>query len=53
MRYIVYDQKGEMFEVTAGKLDHLIVKLGWTFWHPDEKREVFNEEKIEEEDNPE
>lgn len=39
--YTVYDPQGEMFEVPASKLDKLVVKLGWTFWHPSENKIVF------------
>lgn len=43
MYHIVYDKKGEMFEVPAYLLSYLIVELGWTFWHPDNPpKSVFN-----------
>lgn len=41
MRFVVYDPKGEMFEVIASKLKDLIVNRGWTFWHPSKVVEVF------------
>ena len=41
--YAVYDPKGEMFEVSASKLNKLVVKLGWTFWHPSEQKIVFKD----------
>lgn len=44
MYYLVYDPKGEPFEVTASKLQDLIVERGWTFWHPDEKKVVFDDQ---------
>ena len=30
MRFVVYDQKGEMFEVPASVAKHLIINLGWS-----------------------
>lgn len=44
-RFTVYDPKGEMFEVTAGRLNDLVVVRGWTFWHPSQKVEVFKDPK--------
>ncbi|MBB5277776.1 hypothetical protein HNR26_003865 [Rhizobium rosettiformans] len=44
MYFKVYDPKGEMFEVPAGRLQELIVSLGWTFWHPSEKKVVFKDQ---------
>ena len=41
MLFKVYDPKGEMFEVTASRLNELIVVRGWTFWHPSEQKVVF------------
>jgi hypothetical protein len=43
MYFRVYDPKGEMFEVMASRLHDLIVERGWTFWHPDEKKDVFGD----------
>lgn len=43
MLYIVYDPKGELFEVPAFRLNDLIVVQQWTFWHPDENKEVFRD----------
>lgn len=48
--YTVYDPKGEMFEVPASKLDKLVVKLGWTFWHPSENKIVFKDDTKDTED---
>lgn len=55
MYFKVYDPKGEMFEVPAGRLQELIVSLGWTFWHPSEKKVVFKDkgEKTPEEESHE
>ena len=50
--YTVYDPQGEMFEVPTSKLDKLVVKLGWTFWHPSENKIVFNDEVVEAKDSP-
>ncbi len=41
--YVVYDLKGEMFEVPASKLKHLVVELGWTLWHLDHPKKVFKD----------
>jgi hypothetical protein len=41
--HVVYDPNGEMFEVPAFKLRYLIVELGWTVWHPDRPKKVFND----------
>ncbi len=35
--YVVYDLKGEMFEVPATKLKYLVVELGWTLSYPPKK----------------
>lgn len=48
--YKVYDPTGEMFEVPASKLDKLVVRLGWTFWHPSENKIVFKDDVKGEED---
>ena len=41
--HVVYAPSGEMFEVPALRLRYLIVELGWTIWHPNEPKKVFND----------
>ncbi len=41
--HVVYAPSGEMFEVPAFRLRYLVVELGWTLWHPDHPKKVFND----------
>lgn len=44
--YIVYDAKGEMFEVPAATARTLIVDLGWTPVPPEKFKQPFEDAKF-------
>ena len=43
MYFVVYDPKGEMFEVAPWIAKHVIVNLGWTTLPPELATPVFKE----------
>lgn len=43
MYHVIYDEKGQMFEVTIRQLEKLVVEKGWTLTYPFRVEDIFKD----------